>query len=99
MVCHQQRGIQRVQAPDSDPALALRADDEEAVAALSMALVRADIGIVELRAQTASLEQRFFALTEGDPAEADGPADDHLPPPEGANGHGDAGAVSGAIAS
>ena len=69
------------------------------MAALSIALVRADIGIIELRAQTASLEQRFFALTEGDPADADGPADDHLPPPEGANGHGDPAAVPGAVAS
>jgi len=103
MVCHQQRGIQRVLAPDAAPALALRADDEDAVAALSLSLARADIGIIELRAQTASLEQRFFALTEGD-GEADGPdVSDHLPPPDGAppaaaNGSGDASTLPGAVA-
>jgi ABC-2 type transport system ATP-binding protein len=65
VVCNLQPGIERTLAPDSTPALAIRADDEEAVAALSIALVQADIGIVELRPQLATLEQRFFDLTEG----------------------------------
>lgn len=69
VVCNLQRGIQRTLAPDTNPALAIRADDEQAIAALSIALARADIGIVELRPQLASLEERFFALTEGNPAD------------------------------
>jgi ABC-2 type transport system ATP-binding protein len=67
VVCNLQPGIQRALAPDTNPALALRADDEAAIAALSMKLADAGIGIVELRPQMASLEERFFALTEGGP--------------------------------
>jgi ABC-2 type transport system ATP-binding protein len=56
-----------------DGGLAFRAPDEAAVAELSLALARADVGIVALVPRTASLEELFFRLTEGasDPAPAE----------------------------
>jgi ABC-2 type transport system ATP-binding protein len=62
----------------ADGALRFTAD-EPAVADLSVALVQAGAGILELTPEMATLEQLFFRLTEGDePAENGAPA---LPEP------------------
>jgi ABC-2 type transport system ATP-binding protein len=53
-----------------DGGLAFQADDEAAVAELSLALARADVGILALVPRTASLEELFFRLTEGAPEPA-----------------------------
>jgi ABC-2 type transport system ATP-binding protein len=50
--------------------LGFHADDEAAVADLSLALARAGVGILALVPRTASLEELFFRLTEGTPAPA-----------------------------
>ena len=47
---------------------------EEAVAALSIVLGEAGIGIAALVPRTATLEELFFRMTEGDGAELDGRA-------------------------
>jgi ABC-2 type transport system ATP-binding protein len=61
-------GVRSVEA--SDAGLGFRADDEAAVAELSLALARAGVGIVALVPRTASLEELFFRLTEGAPEPA-----------------------------
>jgi ABC-2 type transport system ATP-binding protein len=58
-----ERGISAVTA--SDDGVAFRAD-ERAVPALSLALARAGIGIRALVPRTATLEELFFRMTEGD---------------------------------
>jgi ABC-2 type transport system ATP-binding protein len=50
--------------------VSIAAVSEQAVAELSVALVESGLGIVELHQQVASLEDLFFALTEGDGAAA-----------------------------
>jgi ABC-2 type transport system ATP-binding protein len=50
--------------------VSIAAVSERAVAELSVALVESGLGIVELHQQVASLEDLFFALTEGDGAAA-----------------------------
>jgi ABC-2 type transport system ATP-binding protein len=50
--------------------VAIAAVSEQSVAELSVALVESGLGIVELHQQVASLEDLFFALTEGDGAAA-----------------------------
>jgi ABC-2 type transport system ATP-binding protein len=52
-----------------DGGLTLSADDE-AVTALSIALGEAGIGIAALVPRTATLEELFFRMTEGDAAPA-----------------------------
>ncbi len=49
-----------------DGTLTFAAEEEQAVAALSIALVEAGIGILALTPAAASLEELFFRLTEGD---------------------------------
>jgi ABC-2 type transport system ATP-binding protein len=64
-VCRAQRGISDVHVEDGE----LRfAGDEDAAAELSVALVEAGAPIRELAPRTATLEDLFFALTEGDGA-------------------------------
>ena len=63
-VCAAQRGIEVLAT--SDAALAFKADDEDAVAALSIALAESGAPVVELTPQQATLEDLFFQLTEGD---------------------------------
>ena len=50
------------------------AGDEAAVAALSLELAQAGIGLVALVPRTATLEELFFRLTEGAPAAVPEPA-------------------------
>ena len=64
-VCEAQPGIEVI-----DPEITLKADDDAALAALSVALVGAGAGIIELAVQHATLEDLFFRLTEGDAAPA-----------------------------
>jgi len=52
-----------------DRGLAFAADDERAVAALSLDLAQAGIGLHALVPRTATLEELFFRLTEGTPPE------------------------------
>jgi ABC-2 type transport system ATP-binding protein len=65
-VCAAQPGIEVV----AGDGLAIAAAGEQAVAELSVALVESGLGIVELHQHVASLEDLFFALTEGDGAGA-----------------------------
>jgi ABC-2 type transport system ATP-binding protein len=68
-VCRAQRGIADVR-PEAG-GVAFKADDERAVAELSLALVEAGALIQALAPETATLEDLFFSLTEGT---AEGPA-------------------------
>jgi ABC-2 type transport system ATP-binding protein len=54
------------------------AGDERAVAALSLELAQAGIGLVALVPRTATLEELFFQLTEGAPAAAPQPAPEEV---------------------
>lgn len=63
-VCSAQPGIEVLAT--SDAALAFKADNEDAVAALSIALAESGAPVVELAPQQATLEDLFFQLTEGD---------------------------------
>jgi ABC-2 type transport system ATP-binding protein len=67
-VAREADGVSEVETVDGG--LAFRAADETAVAELSLALARADVGIVALVPRTASLEELFFRLTEGAPEPA-----------------------------
>jgi len=68
MVCLAQAGIKDVSLLDGE--LRFQAE-ESAVATLSIALGQARIGLTALVPQTASLEELFFGMTEGDTQEAD----------------------------
>jgi ABC-2 type transport system ATP-binding protein len=63
-VCGGQAGIADA-ARGEDGVIAFRADGDEAVAALSLALTEAGALILELAPHMASLEELFFDLTEG----------------------------------
>jgi len=65
-VCLSQPGIESVRQEDG--ALRFQAD-EDAVAALSIALGQARIGVTALVPESASLEELFLGLTEGEGAE------------------------------
>jgi len=74
-VCSAQAGIREVEAGGDGIAFAVEGDRDRAVAELSIALVEAGVGIVALVPASASLEELFFRLTEGDglaPAAGDG---------------------------
>jgi len=47
-----------------DLGVSVTAENEQAIAALSVALVESGLGIIELHQHVASLEDLFFALTE-----------------------------------
>lgn len=65
-ICAAQAGIGEVQA--AGDGVEFTADEERAVAELSVALVEAGAAITALVPATASLEELFFRLTEGDEA-------------------------------
>ncbi|MGI8749161.1 MAG: ABC transporter ATP-binding protein [Thermoleophilaceae bacterium] len=67
-ICRAQPGI-AVQAGAHPGPLIVRAERDDDVAQLSRALVEADVLVRELSPQTATLEDLFFRLTEGDGAE------------------------------
>jgi ABC-2 type transport system ATP-binding protein len=73
-VCRAQEGIGDVRTAAADHALTFAADSEAAVAELSQALVEAGALIRAMAPQTVTLEDLFFSLTEGDPAEGEGAA-------------------------
>ena len=66
MICLAQAGVENVR--DEEGELRFQAD-EEAVAALSIALGQARIGVTLLAPETASLEDLFLGMTEGDAAQ------------------------------
>jgi ABC-2 type transport system ATP-binding protein len=66
-VCQAQRGIADARIEDGEVRFGA---DEDAVAELSLALVEAGALIRALAPQTATLEDLFFKLTEGDAAKA-----------------------------
>ena len=77
-VCEAQAGITQVRLDGHEVRFA--ADSHEAVAALSIALVEAGVGITALAPTGATLEELFFRLTEGEgangsPAQARVPAE------------------------
>jgi ABC-2 type transport system ATP-binding protein len=72
-VCQAQRGITAPSLAD-DGGVAFGADDEQAVAELSVALVEAGALIHSLVPRTATLEDLFFSLTEDRPKPAEVPA-------------------------
>jgi len=61
-------------ADDHDLGFSVTAEDERAIAALSVALVGSGLGIIELHQHVASLEDLFFALTEQHEPEVREPA-------------------------
>ena len=63
VICLAQAGVENVR--DEDGELRFQAD-EETVAALSIALGQARIGVTLLAPETASLEELFLGMTEGD---------------------------------
>jgi len=65
VVCLAQPGVEDVRLDDGE--LRFQAD-EEAVAALSIALGQARIGVTKLVSETASLEELFLGLTEEESA-------------------------------
>ena len=65
-VCEAQAGITQVRLDGHEVRFA--ADSDEAVAALSIALVEAGVGITALAPTGATLEELFFRLTEGEGA-------------------------------
>ena len=65
-VCEAQAGIAQVRLDGHEVRFA--ADSDEAVAALSIALVEAGVGITALAPTGATLEELFFRLTEGEAA-------------------------------
>jgi ABC-2 type transport system ATP-binding protein len=66
-VCATQRRISAV-APGAAGGVTFRADDDRAVAELSVALIEAGALVLELSPRMATLEDLFFQLTEGDGA-------------------------------
>jgi ABC-2 type transport system ATP-binding protein len=79
-VCEAQAGITQVRLDGHEVRFA--ADTDEAVAALSIALVNAGVGITALAPTGATLEELFFRLTEGEGA--NGSADKARVPAEAA---------------
>ena len=77
-VCAGQDGIDDV-VPAAMSGLSFRAAAEERVASLSLALAEAGALILELSPHHATLEDLFFALTEGDGANGAGPRDAGVP--------------------
>ncbi len=73
VVCAAQRGIAEPVRGD-DGVITFRADGDQAVAALSLALTEAGALILELAPRMASLEDLFFDLTEGADAREAGAA-------------------------
>ena len=68
MMLLSQQGVDDVRSQDGE----LRfAGDEEAVAALSVALGRAGIGVTALVPETASLEELFLGMTDGESSDHD----------------------------
>jgi ABC-2 type transport system ATP-binding protein len=67
-LCLAQPGISAVSSVDGSVCFQ---GDEEAVAALSIALGQAQIGVTALVPETASLEELFLGLTEGETADAE----------------------------
>jgi ABC-2 type transport system ATP-binding protein len=67
-LCLAQPGISAVSSVDGTISFQ---GDEEAVAALSIALGQAQIGVTALVPETASLEELFLGLTEGETADAE----------------------------
>jgi ABC-2 type transport system ATP-binding protein len=69
-VCAAQAGIEEV---GDSPAggVSFKARDDDAVAALSLALAESDALILELTPEQATLEDLFFQLTEGPPEPAE----------------------------
>jgi ABC-2 type transport system ATP-binding protein len=68
LLCLQQAGVEDVRAEDG--ALRFKAD-EEAVAALTVALGQSRVGITALVPETASLEELFLGLTGGESSDHD----------------------------
>jgi ABC-2 type transport system ATP-binding protein len=66
VICLAQTGVENVRVEDGE--LRFQAD-EEAVAGLSIALGQAGIGVTMLAPETASLEDLFLGMTEGDAAQ------------------------------
>jgi ABC-2 type transport system ATP-binding protein len=75
-VCEAQAGITQVRLDGHEVRFA--ADSDEAVAALSIALVEARVGITALAPTGATLEELFFRLTEGEGANGS-PAESRVP--------------------
>jgi ABC-2 type transport system ATP-binding protein len=75
-VCEPQAGITQVRLDGHEVRFA--ADSDEAVAALSIALVEAGVGITALAPTGATLEELFFRLTEGEGANGS-PAESRVP--------------------
>ena len=75
-VCEAQAGITQVRLDGHEVRFA--ADSDEAVAALSIALVEAGVGITALAPTGATLEELFFRLTEGEGANGS-PAESRVP--------------------
>jgi ABC-2 type transport system ATP-binding protein len=75
-VCEAQAGITQVRLDGHEVRFA--ADSDEAVAALSIALVEAGVGITALAPTGATLEELFFRLTEGEGANGS-PAGSRVP--------------------
>jgi hypothetical protein len=71
-VCRGRPGIEDV-AVSATAGVVFRATDEAAVGELSRALTDADALVLELSPNRATLEDLFFALTEGDGANGAGP--------------------------
>jgi ABC-2 type transport system ATP-binding protein len=63
-VCSAQPGVELVET--SEVGLVFKASDEDAVAALSVALAESGAPVLELTPRQATLEDLFFQLTEGD---------------------------------
>ncbi|MBS1869347.1 MAG: ABC transporter ATP-binding protein [Actinobacteria bacterium] len=80
-ICRAQPGVQEVLG--AGDGLTFAADQERAVADLSVALVEAGVAITALVPAAASLEELFFRLTEGDGLPAQN-GDRPAPAPEGA---------------
>jgi ABC-2 type transport system ATP-binding protein len=64
-VCRAQPGVEEV-VETSEPGLTFKAADEDAVAALSVALAESGAPVLELTPRQATLEDLFFQLTEDD---------------------------------
>jgi ABC-2 type transport system ATP-binding protein len=85
-ICRAQPGVREVEGVGTPEGITFAAEEERAVADLSVALVEAGVALVALVPAAASLEELFFRLTEGD----------GMPAP---NGDGAAPAREGAAAS
>jgi len=69
LVCLAQTGVEEV--AQSDGLVTFNADGEEAVAALSIALGQAGIGVTALAPETVSLEELFLGMTGGESSDHD----------------------------